>query len=276
MLRRVISSGSRCRSLRVAPPCSRAGWASTIAYGRRTFGTSTTTSGGGGESRVSAAALTDTALLHMSGSDASKVLQDLITNDLNLLTANAARSQSQSQSQSLSPVLYTCFLNAKGRYLSDCMIAPFPALPGVAGGTESYLLLCDGGNRILTSLIAHINAFKLRRNLTLTPLSADQFTAAAVFEPFKNYSPAADAGSGGGGGSGGSGAASVTAAAINQLATASDGRAIAFIDPRTAALGTRIVVPTPQLSNCMLCSLVSTATRCARVTVCLIVCRIVL
>ncbi len=87
--------------------------------------------------------LQNRAIITLSGEDRKPFLQNLITNDINLLEQQS--------------YVYACLLTPQGKFLYDFFISETP---------ETLVLDCEGGER-LTSLLKMLNMYKLRAAVTL-------------------------------------------------------------------------------------------------------------
>lgn len=88
----------------------------------------------------------DRGLFHVLGPDARKFLQDLISNDINLLNADSA--------------IYACLLTPQGKFLHDFFVTPHG---------DGFLIDSEGGAR-RDDLIARLSAYKLRRKVDIAPV----------------------------------------------------------------------------------------------------------
>lgn len=84
-------------------------------------------------------------LVRVSGPEAFKFLQNLITNDLNLLT--------------ITPTLHACLLSPQGKFLHDFYIT---------NDDETYLLNCEGTART-EDLAKRLGFYKLRSKVMIEP-----------------------------------------------------------------------------------------------------------
>ncbi|MCE7887857.1 MAG: folate-binding protein [Alphaproteobacteria bacterium PRO2] len=87
--------------------------------------------------------LKNRGIVRVSGPDARKFLQDIISNDINLLDAQ--------------PCIYACLLNAQGKFLHDFFIT---------GKDGALLLECEGGPRA-QDLFSRLSKYKLRANVKI-------------------------------------------------------------------------------------------------------------
>ena len=87
--------------------------------------------------------LKNRGLVTVTGPDAAAFLQNLVTNDIALLEKQ--------------PSLYTCLLNAQGKFLHDFFITK---------NGDSYLLDCEGGERA-QDLHKRLSMYKLRAQVEL-------------------------------------------------------------------------------------------------------------
>jgi tRNA-modifying protein YgfZ len=110
--------------------------------------------------------------------------------------------------------IHAAFLTAQGKYLHDFFLAAYP------GGTDEALIL-DGEAARLADLQRRLSIYKLRAKVTLAPASGDL----AVFAAFGN------------------GALAALKLASESGAARSYAGGIAFVDPRLAALGARVIAP---------------------------------
>lgn len=98
--------------------------------------------------------LTDRGLIAVTGPDAERFLQDLITNDVSRASGGAA--------------IYAALLTPQGKYLFDFF---------VIGTDDGFLLDCEGSRT--DALLKRLKMYKLRANLDLTPRGDD--VVAVVF-----------------------------------------------------------------------------------------------
>lgn len=82
--------------------------------------------------------------IHISGLDATKFLQGLISNDLDKLSSQ--------------PSLYACLLTAQGKFLHDFIMTR---------DGDDYLLDCEGNART-QDLLRRLNMYKLRAQVTIS------------------------------------------------------------------------------------------------------------
>ena len=113
--------------------------------------------------RSGIAALTSRKLISISGPDAAKFLQGVVT--VNMLTAGPEQQQQQQQQQPPPlPPRYALFLTAQGRLLHDVFIYPDPRRAG-----EGFLLEVDAAEA--ESLQKHIRRYKLRAKFDVRVLA---------------------------------------------------------------------------------------------------------
>lgn len=87
--------------------------------------------------------LKNRGIARVSGPDARKFLQDIVSNDINLLDAQ--------------PCVYACLLNAQGKFLHDFFITEKDG---------ALLLECEGGPRA-QDLFSRLSKYKLRANVKI-------------------------------------------------------------------------------------------------------------
>ncbi len=88
--------------------------------------------------------LKNRGLLHIEGPERHAFLQDLITNDLEKLTADQP--------------LYACLLTPQGKFLHDFFVIE---------GKDFTLLDCEGGERA-ADLFRRLNMYRLRKNVQIS------------------------------------------------------------------------------------------------------------
>ena len=88
--------------------------------------------------------LPNRAFIHIGGAEAHHFLQNLITNDMELLTAQ--------------PSLYACLLTPQGKFLFDFFIS---------SDGDDYLLECEGGSRA-EELLKKLTMYRLRSKVNLS------------------------------------------------------------------------------------------------------------
>jgi folate-binding protein YgfZ len=172
-------------------------------------------------------ALSSRQLLSLSGPDAAKFLQGLITSNV-LAKDGVPRADP----------FYTAFLNATGRVLHDVFVYPYQKGPGLPDGTSSdraYLLEMDAGQS--ATLRSYLRRYKLRSKIALQPLTSDDATVWQMWDDAVPTDPSSDAPS---------------------TLTSNDSR-IVFRDPRAPGLGHRLIyfnnsnggAPPPELDGSM-------------------------
>lgn len=87
--------------------------------------------------------LPNRGLIRVTGEDAFKFLQNIITNDLNKLTDGQ--------------LLHSCLLTAQGKFLHDFFVSK---------KDDAYLLECEGGERA-EDLLKRLTFYRLRAKVTL-------------------------------------------------------------------------------------------------------------
>lgn len=102
--------------------------------------------------------LSDRTLLRVSGRDVSDYLQGLITNDMKHLQEHVTS-------------MYTMLLNTKGRVLYDAII--YKTIKD-----DTYLLECD--TKAIESLRKHLQIYKLRRKIDIVNLT-DEYSVYVIF-----------------------------------------------------------------------------------------------
>ncbi len=88
--------------------------------------------------------LQNRGLIHLEGADRHRFLQDLITNDINKLSA--------------ANPLYACLLNAQGKFLHDFFVIE---------GDGFTLLECEGGDRA-QDLYSRLTMYRLRADVQIS------------------------------------------------------------------------------------------------------------
>lgn len=83
-------------------------------------------------------------LIRVSGADAFRFLQNLVTNDLSLLDSQ--------------PLLHACLLTPQGKFLHDFFISR---------DGDDYLLDCEGGPRT-SDLLKRLTVYRLRSQVSMT------------------------------------------------------------------------------------------------------------
>lgn len=151
---------------------------------------------------MQAAFLPDRGVIKVSGEDARRFIDNLITTSLKTVRPGSAR--------------FGALLTPQGKIIADFLITEAPA--GHGGG-----LLLDCARELAESLTARLNVYKLRAKIAVENLSGDL---------------------------------GVLAAWDGEPAATPD---LAFVDPRSAALGWRILVP-PSLAE-RACALIGAAWR---------------
>ena len=112
------------------------------------------------------AALPSRHLLSLSGPDAAKFLQGIITSNVVAKDGNPR-----------SDPFYTGFLNATGRVLHDVFIYPYQKGPGLPSGDavdRAYLIEVDANQS--TTLRQYLKRYKLRSKIALQALSPGEAT----------------------------------------------------------------------------------------------------
>uniref|UniRef100_A0A0X3PED9 Putative transferase caf17 n=1 Tax=Schistocephalus solidus TaxID=70667 RepID=A0A0X3PED9_SCHSO len=93
-------------------------------------------------------------IIGISGVTATEFLQGLITNDMNLLASSSTKKN---------PFLYSLFLNAKGRTLTDTFIY---SLPACSSQNHSYYLIeCD--SQVRDQLLKLLIVYNLRKQVEI-------------------------------------------------------------------------------------------------------------
>lgn len=153
------------------------------------------------------AILSSRALLGVRGPDARTFLQGLVTNDMLAVGPSAPA--------------HVAFLNRQGRVLCDAhVLAP-------AGGGGSYVLDCD---RVVSSALhAHLRKFRLRADVELDELDADERVVVALGGPEH--------------------VGCELGALRRQLASGAAEGVLVERDPRRAELGYRAIVPASVLQS---------------------------
>ncbi|GAO18419.1 hypothetical protein UVI_02046870 [Ustilaginoidea virens] len=150
------------------------------------------------------AALTSRQLLLVSGSDAPKFLQGIVT--ANMMAPDGLPR---------TDAFYAGFLNATGRVIHDVFIYPFRSGSGLAAQEEhGYLVEADAAH--IARLAKQIRRYKLRARVTVRSLAPDE---ASVWHAWHDAS----------------------SAPRPPLAPASGKTAIVLKDPRAPGLGHRII-----------------------------------
>ncbi len=88
-----------------------------------------------------------TGLLYVTGHDAFSFLQNIITNDLNLLDTD--------------DIIHSCLLTPQGKYLHDFYIRK---------AKDGFVFACEGDDRTY-DLADRLSAYKLRADITIKPLT---------------------------------------------------------------------------------------------------------
>ena len=160
----------------------------------------------------SCARLPDRALLRVSGPDSAGLLQGLMTNDIEELSSQQARS------------LYCMFLNTQGRVLFDALIYRGD---GGGGGDHSEVFLLDIDQKCSTLAKKHLSMYKVRRKVAID--IDNQFSVFAAFNKDCEVSSSED---------------------LSEQSSDSHDGAMIFPDPRLSALGSRILTDSPgQISS---------------------------
>ncbi|KAL7056189.1 hypothetical protein AAHC03_020713 [Spirometra sp. Aus1] len=94
-------------------------------------------------------------LIGVSGATATEFLQGLITNDMNLLAAASTKKN---------PFLFSLFLNAKGRTLTDAFIYSLPPARSSQGHSR-YLIECD--SQVRDQLRKLLVVYNLRKKVEI-------------------------------------------------------------------------------------------------------------
>lgn len=105
------------------------------------------------------------SILSVSGADASKFLQGLITNHMPKVEAGGDG-------------MYACFLSSSGRILYDSFVYPRHT-DATLCSTPEYLL--DVDSRVVEDLVAHMKRYKLRKKVVIQPSTA--FSAFQIWGP---------------------------------------------------------------------------------------------
>jgi len=113
--------------------------------------------------------LTNRGLLRVSGSDATSLLQGIVTNDVRHLENNCKS-------------LYSMFLNTKGRVLYDSIIYKTKK-------EDTFLIDCD--KEAVKDLEKHIKMYKLRKKVSVDSVD-DEFELWALFNPKVVEKPGSD------------------------------------------------------------------------------------
>ncbi|KAK0621237.1 hypothetical protein B0T17DRAFT_478743, partial [Bombardia bombarda] len=121
---------------------------------------------------VGVAVLSSRRLIEVSGPDAAKYLQGVITGNISSLLPAASTALDPSSSapttttapQPSSELLYAAFLSAKGRILYDVFIYHLPTTP------DSNTFLIDVAASEAAALAAHIKRYKLRAKFSVRVL----------------------------------------------------------------------------------------------------------
>lgn len=113
------------------------------------------------------AALPERGLIRVSGEDAFKFLQNIITNDLSKLIDGQ--------------LLHSCLLTAQGKFLHDFFVSK---------KDDAYLLDCEGGERA-KDLLKRLSFYRLRAKVTLE--LQDNISVYAVFGQREFKDPRHDA-----------------------------------------------------------------------------------
>ncbi|MCJ1247733.1 ccr4 associated factor [Trapelia coarctata] len=101
--------------------------------------------------------LTNRALISLTGHDASKFLQGLTTANIPPLPSAPPNSSPRS--------LYSAFLNAQGRILSDVFIYPLHSNSSLSNGEEGFLIEVDAAEQ--ENLYKWLKRYKLRAKIAL-------------------------------------------------------------------------------------------------------------
>ncbi|KAI9166766.1 putative transferase CAF17 [Paramyrothecium foliicola] len=112
------------------------------------------------------AALPSRHLISLSGPDAAKFLQGIVTSNVVAKDGNPRGDP-----------FYTGFLNATGRVLHDVFIYPYQRGPGLPGGSSvdrAYILEVDANQS--TTFRQYLKRYKLRSKISLQALSPDDAT----------------------------------------------------------------------------------------------------
>ncbi|KND94931.1 putative transferase CAF17, mitochondrial [Tolypocladium ophioglossoides CBS 100239] len=142
----------------VCPSCS-----SCLLFQRRQFANSSSTAPPSRPPHSGLAALPSRALLSVSGPDAAKFLQGIIT-------ANVSRSDGLPRTDAF----YTGFLNATGRVLHDVFIYPFQGGSGVAVEGDGFLIEADAAQ--VSRLAKYIKRYRLRAKVAVRNIAPDEAT----------------------------------------------------------------------------------------------------
>ncbi|PNY27912.1 transferase CAF17, mitochondrial [Tolypocladium capitatum] len=113
--------------------------------------------------RSGLAALPSRALLSVSGPDAPKFLQGIIT-------ANVSRSDGLPRTTGF----YTGFLNATGRVVHDVFVYPFRGGSGVPVEGDGFLIEADAAQ--MSRLAKYIKRYKLRAKVAVRNVTPDEAT----------------------------------------------------------------------------------------------------
>ncbi|KAJ6446485.1 aminomethyl transferase [Purpureocillium lavendulum] len=124
------------------------------------------------------AALPSRQLLAVSGPDASKFLQGIVT-------ANVAQSDGLPRTDGF----YTGFLNATGRVVHDVFIYPFRAGSGIPVEDDGFLIEADASQ--MGRLAKYIKRYKLRAKVAVRNITPDEVTVWQSWDDATGYSPQA-------------------------------------------------------------------------------------
>lgn len=158
------------------------------------------------------AALESRRLISVSGPDAAKYLQGVITADI-LGPDKTPRTSG----------FYTAFLSAQGRVLFDVFIYPGLGPPGVAAGhgaAGSFLVEVDANEA--ESLVRHIKRYKLRAKFDLRLLDPEEATVWQAWDDSRQADP-------------------FPAASLDAAAAKPANPRVLLRDPRSPTLGSRVI-----------------------------------
>ncbi|CAM9565418.1 unnamed protein product, partial [Heterosigma akashiwo] len=97
--------------------------------------------------------LEDRSIVELSGPDAAKLLQGLITNDIRTLDGGVDKS------------IAAAFLTTKGRCFTDAIITAVVDDSGNGATEQSYLVDCPEAHR--AELLRHLKRYKLRSKVQI-------------------------------------------------------------------------------------------------------------
>ncbi len=145
------------------------------------------------------------ALITVSGADRQGFLQGLVSNDTARIAADRA--------------IYATLLTAQGRFLFDLFLVAADEVAGGGAGDGRYLVDCAADRR--AELIKRLSMYRLRAKVAIADAAAD-WCVAVLF-------------------------GTQALAALGLGTTPGEARAfgggIAYVDPRLAALGARLILP---------------------------------